>query len=176
MRYLGDDDTGENLQRDELDRLHAAGLKVALVFQTGKSFVLNRSGAECATVALQQANALGCPADRPVYFAIDQNPNVFTDAQWLVTIRFFLDAAEVLGPARVGVYGGRRALDLIEGGFAAWGWQTYAWSGYIADRGDSRLQDIWHPRANVRQYLNGQSLCGGLVDFDQSMTEDFGQW
>ena len=165
VRYLGDDDTGENLQPDELNSLRSAGLKVVLIWQTGKSFMLTRDGAECATVALEQANALGMPADRPIYFALDQDPNAMDLAQWMLVINFLRKAASVLGIERVGVYGGKRAIDELVPNEARWGWQTYAWSG-----------GQWSSKAHLQQYLNGQSLCGGLVDFDRSVSPDFGQW
>ena len=184
VRYVGEDDTGENITKDEVDRLHAAGLKIALVYQTGKQFMLEggfERGRLAASVALWQGVSVGMPPDRPVYFALDVDPTSIQHEGWTVVESFLAGAASVIGLDRVGVYGGRLAIDSLVPWHATWGWQTYAWSGYRKDAdpdvwADSREQDIWSAKANVIQYRNGQTLCDGLVDFNKSITADFGQW
>ena len=179
MRYVGEDDTGENITREEADSLHAAGHKIAIVYQVGKAWMLDGGydrGRLAGRVAMEQAIAAGMPHTRPIYFSLDVNPAVFTAGQWAVVEHCLAGIQYVIPYNQIGVYGARSALDRLIPHHATWGWQTYAWSGYIKELGDSRLQDIWSDWASVRQYLNGQSLCGGTVDFDESMTADFGQW
>lgn len=166
-RYLGDDDTGENLTIPERDRLHAAGLKIVLNWQTGKSFMLGGydDGLVDANIAKTQARELGQPLDRPIYFSLDVDPNPLSEPQWAQVMDYLLGVHNVLGLARTGVYGGFKAIERLVPAFARWGWQTYAWSG-----------GRWSSKAHLRQYLNGQQLCGGLVDFDRSTAADFGAW
>lgn len=184
VRYLGEDDTGENITREEADALHAAGLKIVLAYQTGKAFMLTGGfdrGVQAGEVSCEQATAIGWPGNRPVYFALDVDPNPLADEQWFTVTQFLAGACSVMGWGQVGLYGGRKAIDRLVPVAASWGWQTFAWSGYKKSEdpnvwADSRIQPIWSSVANLRQYRNGQEMCGGLVDFDQALTADFGQW
>lgn len=178
IRYLGEDDTGENLDVEELPLLRAAGLSVALVYQVGKGWQFEgvdvggiyygpgyERGWYAASVALWQGTALGLPADRPVYFSVDQDPRAFTEEQWAVLEDLFAGIKAVMGYERTGVYGGRTLIDRFVPDVCPFGWQAKGWS-------DGRVS----PVANVYQYATNQSMCGGTVDFDLAATADFGQW
>jgi Domain of unknown function (DUF1906) len=168
-RYLGDDDTGENLHPPERDALHAAGLSIVLNWQTGKSFMLEGGfdeGKVDANIAKTQARELGAPDDRPIYFSLDVDPNN-RDTEWWARVEDYLAGVhEILGRDRTGVYGGWAAIERLIPNHAKWGWQTYAWS---AGR--------WSLKAHLQQYRNGVDLCGGLVDLDRTLVVgDYGQW
>jgi len=165
VRYLGDDDTGENLTIAERDKLHAAGIKIGLVWQTGKAFMIEGTedeGVVDANIAKTQARVLGQPTNLPIFFALDVNPNTLTAVQWAKCQNYLEGVHSIIGKARTGVYGGWAAMDRLVPTYAAWGWQTYAWSTF-----DGVLR--WSPKAHLQQYRNGQQVCNGLVDLDRSM-------
>lgn len=169
VRYVGMDprDSGKDITPEESAALEAAGLGRVIVYQPRKAFVptWDDNGADAASTALWQATAAGMPEGRPVYFAIDGDSRAFTADQWSAIDAFFAGVHEVLGAERTGVYGGKHTIDRMWAlGHAHWLWQTYAWSA-----------GEW-AEVHLRQYDNNNTLCGGEVDFDQSMTEDYGQW
>jgi hypothetical protein len=162
-RYLSHD-TGKNLSRAEADDLAAHGVWCVVVWESTASRALSgySGGAADAHTALAQATACGMPAGRPVYFATDWDVTPSQQA----TVNAYLDgAASVLGQDRIGVYGGyytvKRALD---GGHAAYGWQTFAWSG-----------GQWDDRAAIRQGYQ-KKINGVDVDLDTALVPDYGQW
>ena len=159
------DANGKNLLPAEKTALLAAGFQLVIVCE---EWAANRmlgghsAGVADATHADAVVKALGL-AGVPVYFACDFDA---TEAQQ-ATINAYLDGcADVIGVARVGIYGGyysvKRALDA---GRAHWAWQTYAWSG-----------GRWDTRAQLRQVQNGVTIGGASCDWDDSRAADFGQW
>ncbi len=104
--------------------------------------------------------ACGGPPDRPIYFSVD------TGVVGEQVANYFHGVATSLGLARTGAYGSYRVLKyLFDNHLIAWGWQTYAWS-----------YGAWEPRAHIRQYRNSMTLAGHSVDYNESMTSDYGQW
>lgn len=116
-----------------------------------------------AKAALTQSRDCGQPDYAPIYFSVDFDVQTHD----LATIGAYLDACgDVLGPNRVGVYGGILVVDwALSHNHAAWGWQTYAWSGGQV----SKL-------AHVLQYSNNHAIGGGTVDLDRALKPSFGQW
>jgi hypothetical protein len=169
VRYVGEDDTGENITKAEADRLHNAGLKVAVVYQTTRNFMFGGFdvGYKAAGIAHQQAVAAGMPPTRPIYFALDVDPSGLSVANWQAVAQFLVGAGtQLAGPEQVGVYGGYDAMErLVIPAFAKWGWQTYAWSG-----------GRWSGKAHIQQYSNNVTRCGGQVDLDRATIADYGQW
>lgn len=167
VRYVTSGEFGKDISRAEANRLIAAGLKVAIVYQTSAGFMLKgyEAGQGAARAGHAEAVQAGMPPRRPIYFALDIDPRPLSNRQWDAIKAFCNGAASVLGRSRVGLYGGLKAIDVLVPGFATWGWQTYAWS-----------EGRWSAKAHLRQYLNGQNLCGGEVDLCRSMTTDYGQW
>jgi hypothetical protein len=166
-RYFSRDTTTKNLTAAEAKELTAAGIAIVCVWEHGKDRARagRAAGVDDATEAAKQAKAVGMPADRPIFFAVDWDARSTEQA----AINAYLDgAASVLGRARVGIYGGygpvSRALDA---GKAVWAWQTYGWSG---------MPTRWDDRAQLRQVKNGQELNGAAVDYDEARADDFGQW
>lgn len=163
-RYLSHDTTGKNLDLAEAQRLSGAGIWLVVVWESTASRALDghAAGAQDARDAEAQAKACGMPGDRPIYFAVDFDASGQTGA----TNTYLDGAASVLGPGRVGVYGGYAAVHAaLSGGHCKWGWQTYAWSG-----------GQWDPRAQLHQYSNDHVIGGVGLDFDTGMTGDYGQW
>lgn len=159
--YNGDE--GKGLTADELADLRDNGLAVALVWESvAERPKAGRAGGIIdASASASALGKLGFPGDRPVYFAVDYNAQRFDD------IDDYLDGcASILGLERVGVYGSYAVVDHCSTQrTAAWYWQTYAWSG--GQR---------HPARHLYQYLNGQTINGGAVDYNLANADDFGQW
>jgi hypothetical protein len=163
-RYLSHS-ASKNLTAAEARKLSDAGIWIVVVWETTAQRALGgrTAGIADAMDAQVQAQACGMPPGRPIYFAVDWDA---TSGQQAAINAYLAGAASVLGPSRVGIYGGygpvKRALD---GGHARWAWQTYAWSG-----------GQWDSRAQVQQYSNSHTLGGVDCDYDRAMTSDYGQW
>lgn len=167
VRYTSNINSSKNASKSEVDALIRRGFKVVIVHQNGTGDMLQgfSKGRLDAQHALAKTRALGMPSNRPIYFALDRDPNPLSNSQ-IAACRSYLDgAASVLGRNRVGVYAGYRGIELLCPHWAPWGWQTYAWSG-------GRISS----KAHFRQYRNGVNLCGGQVDYNRNYKTDFGQW
>lgn len=113
-----------------------------------------------AGIAAQKHLDCGGPADRPIYFSSDFPSNGADVAE------YYKGVASVIGLSRTGAYGPYDCIKyLLDNKVIAWAWQTYAWSGQQLDT-----------RANLYQYLNGVSLGGMTLDYDNALTDDYGQW
>ena len=164
-RYLSHS-PAKNLKLLEADHLSSLGIDLVVVWETtaNRANAGHDAGVADATSALNQANHLGMPDDRPIYFAIDFDATAH-QLQHGIT-EYFQGVNEVLGVARTGVYGGLRQVGaMFDAGLVSYGWQTYAWSA-----------GQWDPRAQIQQYRNNQTIGGVSVDFDRATTADFGQW
>lgn len=161
-------DKSKNITKAECVAAHAAGIAVCLVWETTSTRALSSTsgGMVDGKEARRQATALGFPATRPIYVAVDFDA---TAAELLTAVGPYL---RVFGPtALVGVYGGLRTVKYaLDHQFAAYGWQTYAWSQ------DSHHVVQWDPRAQARQYSNGVHIAGHDTDLDRAVATDFGQW
>lgn len=167
VRYIGTPNSGKNLTVAETSQLKAAGLDLAVVYETTAGFMLEgyARGQRAARESLADGAKYGLPTNRPIYYALDIDPNPLSGSQ-ISQINAFLDgAASITGRSRVGIYAGFRGIELTVPGRAAFGWQTYAWSGgKVSTKG------------HLLQYKNGVNLCGGQVDLCRSLKPDFGQW
>lgn len=165
-RYGGPGSSAKHLTPTESTALRAAGISIVANAQgTGSTGLLGGAlvGADWARLADAHFRSCGMPADRPIYLSVDFDAQ---PSQWPAVDAALRAAADVLGPDRVGVYGGYNTIEhCATTSTASWFWQTYAWSG-----------GRWHPRAHLHQYLNGQPLADGLVDLDRAVVGDYGQW
>jgi hypothetical protein len=161
-RYYSHDST-KDLSSSEASSLIAAGMSVMGVFEDGATNALGgyNQGVSDAKLALQEANGVGEPSSRPIYFAIDFDASGYG----LGSIESYFDGvASVIGLNRVGAYGGYYAVHgLFNANKIKYGWQTSAWSG-----------GAWDARAQVRQI--NYNILGGTSDLDAAMAPDFGQW
>lgn len=161
-RYLSTPGNSKNLSSTEARRLSDAGIDIVVVFETTASRALAGygSGAADASSALRQARALGMPANRPIFFAVDFD----TGGSPSRVDSYFDGIASVLGKSGSGPYGSYEVCaHLLARGFK-YAWQSYAWSG-----------GKWS-KAQLQQYSNDHTLAGTSCDYDRAMATDFGQW
>lgn len=165
MRYGGPGTSPKHLTAAEAHALNDAGLAIVALAEGTETGLLGgaKVGAEWARSAHAHFTALGMPASRPIYLAVDFD---VTSAQWPSVRQALAAAGQVLGPGRVGIYGGYDAVTwAARDNVAAWFFQAFAWS-----------EGRWFDRAHVRQTRNRVSLVGGTVDLDTAMVSDYGQW
>jgi hypothetical protein len=164
VRYGAVGNSAKWLKTSEVTALRAAGIAiVANVEETAQAFRGADTGVRHAKAGDAFFRGLGMPADRPIYFSVDWDA---TSADWPAVDAALRGAASVIGPDRVGVYGGYDVIaHCATAKTARWFWQTYAWSG-----------GRWYPGCHMQQYKNNITLAGGTVDLDRGMTADFGQW
>lgn len=164
-RYGGPGTVGKWLDGDEAHALAAAGMWIVANAEGSATGMLGgfAVGRAWAISADARFRACGMPTDRPIYLSADWD--VQPD-QWPQVREALKGAASVLGPARVGVYGGRRVIEwAVRDKAATWLWQTYAWSS-----------GVWVPGVHIQQYRNGIVLAGGDCDLNRAMVPDYGQW
>jgi MYXO-CTERM domain-containing protein len=163
-RYLsGDPGGGKDITASEASSLTGAGLDVVVVWETTGMDATSgyNQGVSDAQGAKSEAAAVGQPATRPIYFAIDFDAESSDSAS---INAYFQGVASVIGLSRTGVYGGYYIVnELFNAGLITFGWQTYAWSG-----------GSWDSRAQLRQTLNG--VDNDQLDADEGMVADYGQW
>lgn len=167
-RYLSYTES-KNLTAAERDRLWSAGLAIVLNWEAMAGAVLDGEarGLEHGRAALAQARQLGAPDHVPIYFSADVNLSL---SQIHGPVRaYYAACAEVLGAARVGLYG---EYDLIQ---AALSWPEVDWYWQAAATAWSPA-GVLHPRAHIQQYRNGVTVAGGEVDLDRATTTNYGQW
>lgn len=157
--------TGKCLDENELLDYLTNKLSIVSIFEYDAGRMLDGypAGVEDATLCLAAAERFGIPASAPFYFACDIDTTPGMD-EYIAD--YLYGCIDVLGIHRVGIYGEEEILEYCRNhGVATWFFQTYAWSG----------GQIW-PYRNIYQYLNGQTINGGSVDFDQGEGKNFGQW
>ncbi len=163
-RYLsGDPSGGKDITASEQSDLEAAGIDVVLNWETTGTDASNgyNAGVSDATAAKSEAESVGQPLNRPIYFSIDFDAQSGDAA---AINEYFKGVASVIGVSRTGVYGGYYIVnELFNAGLVTWGWQTYAWSN-----------GAWDSRAQLRQVQNG--VDNGQLDADTGMVPDFGQY
>lgn len=156
LRYLSHDEN-KALSAAEVSQIRAAGLGLGVVFEdaAGRATQGFAAGRDDAAFAAQQLLDCGVPPI-PIYFAVDE------DVDPASVQPYFDGAAGVLGLSLTGAYGSYRVCAGLHVGKR---WQTYAWSGgqVLAT-------------ADLYQYANGASLCGGSVDLTRSLSADPGIW
>lgn len=171
-RYLSPSSTWKNLSRSEAEMLSAGGIDIVSNWEWYANRMREGHGAGVsdARTAHSQSVSFGAHPSRPIYFSADWDATPGEQGG----INAYLEGARsVLGPGRVGIYGGywviSRALDYwahAHPGETLWAWQTYAWSG-----------GHWDNRVHIRQVKNGVHGAGiGDLDLDTAHSTDFGQW
>jgi LysM repeat protein len=164
-RYLSPIGSGKEISLPEAQQIRSHGLGLVLVFESyqfrpkeGRA-----AGVQDGATALANARAVGFPDDRPIYFAVDWDT---TPGDQAAIDEYLKGCAESIGLSRVGVYGSFYVVErCTTNRTATWFWQTYAWSG-------GQVSSHTH----FLQYLNGQTVGGGAVDFNESKRADFGAW
>lgn len=160
MRYLSPNGQPKTINSAERESIHANDMSVGFVFEwyAARAKEGRAAGEADGRIALNQANELGIPADVPIFAAVDYDaPESDQPA-----INDYLNGfSSVVGKRGRAAYGGYWVIKrLFDAGVIDYGWQTYAWSG-----------GNWDPRAQLRQVLNGQTVGGGAVDFNESLSD-----
>jgi len=153
---------GKVLTPGEAAALSKAGIALVSNWEwyANRALAGHDAGAWDAQEAHKIHTACGGPADRPIYFSVD------VDVAEPAVLAYFQGVASVIGLHRTGAYGSYRVIKaLFDANAITWGWQTYAWS-YGAREG----------RSHIYQYENSVSMARHGVDYNHSMTSDFGQW
>lgn len=158
MRYLSPNGQPKTVNRAEVDSLHQNGMAVGFVYEwyAARAKEGRAAGEYDGRIALQQANEMGIPADVPLFAAIDYDaPESDQPA-----LNDYIDGfASIVGDRGRAAYAGYWIIKrLFDAGKIKYGWQTYAWSG-----------GNWDNRAQLRQVLNGQTIGGGSVDFNETL-------
>jgi len=165
-RYVGLGSSGKHLTVDEASSLTKAGVAVIALCEGTTSWMLNgyEAGRYAATKALAHAQSCGMPEGRPIYFSHDIAPR---SIDWPAIKRTLAGAAMVLGPSRVGLYGGTSVLQWARrDGVAAWFWQALGWR-----------DGVWLDWVHVQQYQNNVARFGsGSLDLDRGLKDDIGAW
>lgn len=162
-RYLSYDPS-KNITPKEADELRGGGISIVLVWETTANRALSgfAGGQSDAMEARIQANTVGFPNNRPIFFAIDFDAS---ESQQAAINEYFRGVANILGVSRTGVYGGYWPVKrLFDASLVKYGWQTYAWSG-----------GMWEQRAKLRQYSNDHTVAGVGCDYNNTIDADFGQ-
>lgn len=153
------------ITKEEADDIRAHGLGLVLVYE--QYIYRPREGRAAghadAVVALAQARAAGFPEDRPIYFAVDFDAR---PADQPAIDEYLRGAAEVMGLARTGVYGGINLIDRCWASkTATWFWQTGAWS-YHKESVHAHL---------VQMTAQDGTIVGGVkVDINETRQLDWG--
>ena len=137
---------------------HALGLATVCVWETSATRALARyaAGQTDARTALEQEQALGIPASKPIYFAVDFNE---TAHQARAVASYFRGVNSVLGVKRTGAYGSYWTIRrLFKAGLIRFGWQTSVWSA-----------GHWDRRAQLQQYAYYSTY-----DWDRAMSRAYG--
>lgn len=153
------------ITKAEADAIKAAGLGLVLVYEQYERRPLEGriAGSQDAIVALAQSIAAGFPKDRPIYFAVDFDAR---PADQPAIDEYLRGAAEILGLARVGVYGGVNLIDrCFASGTASFYWQTGAWS---------YGKESTHAHFVQMTAQNGTIVGGVKVDINETRQPDWG--
>jgi hypothetical protein len=163
IRYVGTPGRTKNITAFEYADLTAAGVAVALVYEDQAQDALRGypAGEAAARAARADADSIGFPADRPIYFAVDW---VATWAEMPAIIDYLSGAAGALGVGRVGVYGFQATIQAAMVGRAArWFWQCGARSALV-------------PGTHLYQHNNDNTTVSGITcDVNDALAPDFGQ-
>ncbi|MFR9753012.1 DUF1906 domain-containing protein [Nocardia sp. 004] len=168
VRYLADGGPrlpGKLLTPAEADDLRTHDISIVSNWEITAARMLEGypAGVMDARAGLAQVLDCGGRADRPIYFSADFD--VTPQDQPRINA-YLAGAATVLGRANVGIYGGywpiSRALDA---GYAAWAWQTDAWSGNTVES-----------RRAIHQTHRQMTVDGVLCAVHEAEPTDFGQW
>jgi hypothetical protein len=125
MRYISHDPS-KDLTQSEAAALRAAGLAIALVWETSatRAGEGQAAGRQDGAAAEAAATALGYPLDAVIFYAVDY------DTGPTAVMPYFNGVREVAHHP-VGVYGSCHVVDGLRASGVPYGWQTAAWSAGV---------------------------------------------
>lgn len=160
IRYCGRPGAGKNTTPAEVGDMIANGVAVALIFESTAARAAQgfANGAADAQAAVAHQAALGIPASRPIYYAVD------SDIDPALVEPYFRGVNSVPGPDSA--YGSFRVVQRLRAdGLTVDSWQTVAWSHGQVDTG----RDVFQRIGTV--YVDGIAC-----DVNEAFTADFGQY
>jgi hypothetical protein len=166
VRYLSHDGS-KNLTVAEIAAYRRVGLGIVTVFEDAADRALGggAAGVADATYARTLLRALHAPygpgVRAPVYFALDFDMQPGQEGRCAEYLR---GAAQVLGVAGSGVYGGLAAVDTLAAA-VRYRWQTVAWS-----------RGRWDAGIEMEQFVAQGTTLGTQWDLDEAEELDYGQW
>ena len=167
IRYTGNEpDRPKEISGTEYRDMTRNGVGVVLTYENRTDDMLGGrpAGQAAARAARANANELGHPRNRPIYFACDMD--IVTGGQFAAVVEYLRGCSDILGVAQVGVYGEADVIDRVHSaGVARWFWQTRAWSG-------GRVS----ANAHVLQQVGSVTVGGVICDRNDAFFTDIGQW
>lgn len=171
MRYLAPLPNTKVVTLAEAQAIWAAGWMLGLVWEgvAQEAEAGYPAGVAHAQAALAQADALGWPGSRPIFFVLE-DPNEEPSSDWPTIEAYCQGVASVLGAARVGGYGSQALLEhLLAVGLISWGWQVGGWSASVST-----------VRGMVLYQRLSTTICppalAGSIDEDAVLQADWGGW
>jgi Domain of unknown function (DUF1906) len=168
VRYL----TGgapKALSHAEAHALRAAGLHVVSNYEETTTDLTTGGfahGVALARRADAAHRASGGPSKAPIYFSADSSPEGWSPAEWHSFHQNLRGIAFVIGPERVGLYGGTLALKTARSHrLARWYWQSLAWR-----------DGEWLSWGHLQQHHIEAPIGGGTVDKNRALAGNYGQW
>lgn len=171
VRYLaGGKGGGKELTKTEADMWSKAGVGVVLVWETYASRATRGydAGYYDASIAFPQAESLGMPDGKPVYFAVDVDTSGASVDAYFRGVYDWLrkNSSDGQATSRIGIYGGYDPVKhIMRAGYAKYGWQTRAW---MYGRG-------WLPNV-MQQHAFGVYIDGVETDVNRVPLDEYGQW
>lgn len=163
-RYLSNN-PNKNLTIQEVQDFHENGLKIVVVWETTELRPLSgfNGGVVDAKRADELSLTLGWILYKCIYFACDYDFNASNE----VSIKdYFKGISSIIHRSRVGVYGEHDVIKyLLDERLCTYAWQTTAWSKGKLDH-----------RANIKQTPKTVIINKIICDYNESLTQDFGQW
>lgn len=159
-RYLSPD-PWKNLTHAEVVEKSAAGVLIVSNWEhTINPANTKAEGVAVAHAAEAQHLSLGGTVVDPIYFSVDENVGPTTKDLYLEGL------LSVLGPHRVGVYGGSSLVRHWRSRGAGFAWRTMSTAFYGgSDTTSCQLKQT-----------GGGSVAGHSVDHDESLATNFGGW
>lgn len=166
IRYVGTPGRTKNITKAEFQELTRNGVSVALVYENkaGDANGGFSAGVTAARAARADADSIGWPRERPIYFAIDSDQ--VTDLDFDECDGYLNGASSVMGNGieRSGAYGEFDVIERFVGTRVRYGWQTVAWSKGKRSKKSSLFQRL------------GQIYVGGIkCDVNDILASDWGQ-
>lgn len=165
VRYVGYPDRRKCTTKAELTDFTDHEIGMALVYEntTGEWRGGYVAGQAAGMRAREHANAIGFPADRPVYMAVDED--VVSESEFRSVLDYLRGAGSTLGGSGVtGLYGEADVIQRArDAGVASWFWQTAAWSRRL------RVE------AHLYQYAASVAIRGIDCDVNDVLAADWGQ-
>lgn len=149
----------KRLTAEEVQACTDNGIKVMSIFEMSSGDMKNGSGTEHGALAFKEAQAIGQPLGKPIFFTVDFEA---TEEDFATIEQYLRAAKEQIPGYKIGIYGSFFVVEeMSRRGAADYFWQTYAWS-------NGNIPNVAH----VYQHQNDTTLAGLSVDIDDFYTDE----